>query len=631
MTEQIKGIPVSPTEIVQAPITEFELEKFEYLVATGQHEPAGRQLVFLLNQFDGAYGDFAREFSAQSPSMQSVVEARHHLSTRLAGSITSLFSDPNFDVNENGFKQLMGLHRWLATIFAITPYKNGDHIIRSRNEVGGQTHPIRVNSKNLRIFCLSFYPDSAIPFDPESLWGYSQDATIMLCMTLLSNRALPTPEGHARREMLLQWLPEKLKGIINLDAIPVRVLHDIYMHCSYADLHDKHRIKEQIGRILRESMLANGIEEIKDAPPKRSKPRLAVVLEWFGSQHSIYRTHSTTIRALREKYEVIGIAQPGATDTLTQDVFDSFREIRGDNVVRGCYDILKELRPDIIYYPSVGMFQLTMYLVNLRLAPLQLMALGHPATTHSPMIDGVMVEEDYVGDPQCFSEPLLRVPKDGLPYIPPSGVKRTAATNRTKRDASKPVRIAVCSSVMKINPKFLETLAEVTRRSRKPVQYSFYLGLGKGITADYVRQSIQHYLPGSEVNDHMSVDVYQAALNSCDLFANPFPFGNTNGLVDTVRQALPGVCMSGPEVHTHIDEGLFRRLGLPEDLIGSDNEGYIRALLKLIEDDQYRNDIHLRLLSDDVEQVLFKGKPEKFVCVVEEAYKKRLKGLRLAA
>ncbi|HAK8205371.1 TPA: cobalt ABC transporter permease, partial [Salmonella enterica] len=129
---------------------------------------------------------------------------------------------------------------------------------------------------------------------------------------------------------------------------------------------------------------------------------------------------------------------------------------------------------------------------------------------------------------------------------------------------------------MKINPGFLTALAEVQARCRVPVQFCFYMGFAQGLTLNYLREAIHDVLPEAEVNAHMEVGAYQQALNSCELFANPFPFGNTNGLVDTVRQGLPGVCMSGPEVHTHIDEGLFRRLGLPEELIAGDRETYIR-------------------------------------------------------
>ena len=44
-----------------------------------------------------------------------------------------------------------------------------------------------------------------------------------------------------------------------------------------------------------------------------------------------------------------------------------------------------------------------------------MIALGHPATTHSDFIEYVIVEDDYVGSEKCFSEQLLRLPKDALP------------------------------------------------------------------------------------------------------------------------------------------------------------------------------------------------------------------------
>ena len=78
----------------------------------------------------------------------------------------------------------------------------------------------------------------------------------------------------------------------------------------------------------------------------------------------------------------------------------------------------------------------------------------------------------------------------------------------------------------------------------------------------------------------MAVEDYQAVLNSGELFANPFPYGNMNGVVDVVRQGLPGVCLSGPEAHTHIDEGLFRSPGLPEALTAP----LYRAVVRLSEE-----------------------------------------------
>lgn len=597
----------------------FQLERFEWLVNTQDTEAAGRELVFLLSQLDQQYGEWGSQVSTLAPGQAQILNV--HLCTRLAGAITTLFSRPDFNLSQEGYRGLMGVHRWLAMIFAVSTYRNADHIIRNRNAAGGGlSNPLTINDSNIYLFCLCYFPDSDIPLALDVLWQYNRDVVVMLFFTLLSGRALPTPASHAKREQLLAWLPEKLNTLSSMDFLPKRVLHDVYMHCSYADLPQKHQIKAAMSRLLRAELLNNGFDELPSPPVGRQKPVLIVVLEWFSRQHSIYRTHSTTMRALRNRYEVVGIAQPGATDEETQGVFDRFEEIPAGNIVRGAYDIIKREQPDIIYYPSVGMFPLTMYLVNIRLAPLQLMALGHPATTHSPCIDGVLVEEDYVGDQSCFSEPLLLLPADGMPYIPPQGVKRTPPPKRAVKQSHERVRVAVCASVMKINPGFLDTLAEITRRSRRPVQFCFYMGFAKGITTDYLRQAIQAVLPDAEVNAHMAVDAYQAALNSCDLFVNPFPFGNTNGLVDTVRQGLPGVCMTGPEVHTHIDEGLFRRLGLLDSLIAEDAEEYIRAALHLIEDDKWRYELQKQLGCDDQEQALFKGQTESFVALVDKAY-----------
>ncbi|EQA8868581.1 cobalt ABC transporter permease [Citrobacter braakii] len=614
------GVPENISQPENRWPTHFQFEAFEALVNTNQYEEAGRQLAFILNQLDQQYGEWGASVSIRAQGPQSVLNV--HLCTRLAGAITTLFSDPGFNLSQEGYSGLMGVHRWLALIFAVSPYRNADHIIRNRNAAGaGISDPLTINGSNIYLFCLCYFPDSDIALPLDVLWQYNRDIVVTLLFTLLSGRALPTPASHVKREQLLAWLPEKLAEVSSLDCLPKRVLHDVYMHCSYADLPQKHQIKGAMSRLLREELLQNGFDELPLPPAGRRKPMLLVVLEWFTRQHSIYRTHSTTMRALRSRYELVGIAQPGATDEETQGVFDRFEEIPAGNIVRGAYDIIKRERPDIIYYPSVGMFPLTMYMVNIRLAPLQLMALGHPATTHSPYIDGVLVEEDYVGDPACFSEPLLRLPSDGMPYIPPQGVKRTPPLKRPIRQPHECVRVAVCASVMKINPGFLNTLAEITRRSRRPVQFCFYMGFAKGITTDYLRHAIQAVLPDAEVNAHMGVDVYQSALNSCDLFVNPFPFGNTNGLVDTIRQALPGVCMTGSEVHTHIDEGLFRRMGLPETLIATDTEEYIRAALSLIEDDAWRHQLQDRLYNDDVEQELFKGQTDSFVALVGQAYR----------
>ena len=62
-----------------------------------------------------------------------------------------------------------------------------------------------------------------------------------------------------------------------------------------------------------------------------------------------------------------------------------------------------------------------------------------------------------------------------------------------------------------------------------------------------LRRTVTAAVPQAHVHESMPYEDYLARLRGCDLFLDPFPYGNTNGIVDTVSQGLPGVCMTGRE------------------------------------------------------------------------------------
>ncbi|EEO3476457.1 cobalt ABC transporter permease [Salmonella enterica subsp. enterica] len=639
--ERVEFICV-PVDYTPQPDT-FNLERFEYQVTQPDAGLAARMLLLLLEQLDHHYGQWGPRFSAYAPG---VVPASLNcmLCTRIAGAVTTLFSRTDFTVSNSGYVQLMNLHRWLALIFAVSSYGHADHIIRNINAAGGGVvDPLTLNGHNLRLFCLCYFPDSQIALQPDLLWQYDSQTVARLFLALISGRTLPTSAAHDKREQLLAWLPERLAELDSLDFLPTAVLHDVYMHCSYADLVEKHRIKRSLNDLIRRSLLAGDFADIPvwdirgqiatDNPDTReapAKPVILVVLEWFTCQHSVYRTHSRALSALREHFTVHAVGLNTAVDTVSRQVFDVFHGVDAASALQEAYALAGELRPDVVLYAGIGMFPFTIYLSNLRLAPLQLVGLGHGASTFCRQINGFVIEEDLVGEERCFSETVIRVPADAMPFVPPADIRhvpvmRTPFLSRqqTQWREPLPVRVAVCASIMKINPGFLATLAEVQRRSRVAVQFCFYMGFAQGLALDYLRDTIHAVLSGSEVNAHMPVQEYQTALNSCELFVSPFPYGNMNGVVDAVRQGLPGVCLTGPEVHSHIDGGLFRRLGLPEELITTDDESYVRAVLRLVEEHNWREMLQHQLLENNVEQVFFQGHPEKFAAVISDVWQRR--------
>lgn len=596
-------------------MTQFDLERFEYLCYRRQHEEGARELLQLLRQLDGAYGVLNGDFSAGPLTALVSQEFDPHFLSRIASAASALLSDPGLFFSPEHQNELFALHRWLAAIFAASPFGNADHILRSLNLAGPeQQNDMTLAPENVLKYCLLYHPNSEMRLDLDALWAFDKRLAASLCISLLSPRFLGTESAHGKREALLPWLTKKLVEIDDLDALPLGVLHDAYMHCSYADRADKHDIKRSIGILIRRKLANLGLVDTPRTPRAHDgKPTLLVIVEWFSSGHSIYRTHSRTIEAARELFHVVGMGFERCVDDITRTVFDEFVAIEDGALIdqlRQIQSVSADRKAQIAYMPSVGMFPLTMFLASFRVAPIQCMALGHPATTHGHAIDHVVVEDDYVGDPGCFSEALLRLPADGMPYRP-SAHAVALPDRRAHVGDGDTVHIAVCATTMKLNPGFLESCAEVRARSSIDVHFHFLIGQAQGLVYPQVRRTATRYLGDAvTVYAHQAYPEYMAIIARCDLFMNPFPFGNTNGIIDTVSAGLVGVCLTGPEVHEHIDEGLFTRLGFPDWLTARSRAAYVNACLRLIANREERQDLERWHSGAGRVEILFRGRPE---------------------
>jgi len=68
-----------------------------------------------------------------------------------------------------------------------------------------------------------------------------------------------------------------------------------------------------------------------------------------------------------------------------------------------------------------------------------------------------------------------------------------------------------------------------------------------------------------------------------------------------------GVCMQGPHLFESIDQALYRRLGLPDWLIASEEESYIKSALRLISDGDLRHQLAALFGTIDSVQALHQG------------------------
>ncbi|WP_439259144.1 UDP-glucose:protein N-beta-glucosyltransferase [Lonepinella sp. BR2930] len=594
------------------------VEQFEQAVAEKKYELACNILLSILNKLDSNFGgiqdiefDLPKQLSENELTQDRIV----YFCTRMANAITQLFIDKALMISDSGALKFFCYQRWINLIFASSPYINADHILQTYNlnpDKSSSNIQLEAKKETWIKFCIMYLPESNLTINLDALWQLDRDLCASLCFALQSPRFIGTPAAFSKRSTILQWFPEHLTQLSNLNNLPSSISHDVYMHCSYDIAANKHWVKNALNTVIRKHLLESGWQDrdVSNIGYRDGKPVMVVLLEHFHSAHSIYRTHSTSMRAARELFYLIGVGND-AVDQLGRDVFDEFH-IAQDNNIFEKLNFLKKICQDngaaVLYMPSIGMDLLPIFASNTRLAPIQAIALGHPATTHSPFIEYVVVEDDYVGSEQCFSEKLLRLPKDALPYVPSALAPQKVEYKL--RENPEVVNIGIASTTMKLNPYFLEALKAIRDRAKVKVHFHFALGQSTGITHPYVVRFIKSYLGNSATaHEHTPYHQYLSILHNCDMMVNPFPFGNTNGIIDMVTLGLVGICKTGPEVHEHIDEGLFKRLGLPEWLIANTVDEYIERAIRLAENHQERLELRRHIIENNGLQKLFTGDP----------------------
>lgn len=607
--------------------------RLEQAVFAKEYEKACTELLSILGELDKQFG-LCHTIECDYPEQLNFSgnEQAVHFCQRVANAVTSLFHANNqFGISKSGFERFMVYHRWLGIVFASSTFVNADHIIRTYH-VGNPEEAltnlqIANNADTWYKFCILYTPESNITLQLDLLWAFDKHICASLCFALQSPRFIGTPSAFTKRNAILQWFAPKLAEFDHLDGLPSAVAHDVYMHCSY-DIHpDKHRVKESLNQVIRRHMLALGQSDrdVSKVGKVNGKPVMMVLLEHFHSAHSIYRTHSTSMVSAREHFHLVGMGG-SAVDEKGREVFDEFVEFEQGSIMEKIA-VIKELankyEPAVIYMPSIGMDLTPIFLSNLRFAPIQSIALGHPATTHSPFVDYVVVEDDYVGSEACFSEKLIRLPKDALPYVP-SALAPSSVEYRM-RENPEVVQIGVAATTMKLNPYFLKACQAIRDTAKVRVHFNFALGQSQGITHPYVARFIKSYLGDSAtVYPHKPYHEYLQILHQCDMMINPFPFGNTNGIIDMVTLGLVGVCKTGDEVHEHIDEGLFGRLGLPKDkLVAVTADEYVAKAVALAENHAERLALRRHVIENNGLQTLFTGSPqhmgEAFLAKLTEA------------
>jgi len=532
---------------------------------------------------------------------------RKVLYTRLAAAMVSLLADPDTTLTDGLYRQLLVLGNVTSNVFAASDFRSTDHALRCMGALPGvgQCHTFDGPQASAKFHAL-YSLDSSAGLDFSSMLRKPAGVRLLLVLKYLATKPVLTLAGHQRREALLDAaarlepapLPDTVDHLVQAS--------NAFMLCSYAEHSKKHAIKPVIAASVRDWMLRRGLTDASLAPQRtrRARPTMLVASEFMLSGHVQYRYFGQWLRQLARRFRLVLLTEQNQVDAHCQALFEGVQTFQ--RAPSGAYlvevvSFVKNLAPDIIFYPSVGMKHWGVALASLRLAPVQFTALGHSASTFCPEIDYYVIERGYVGDPALFSERVVRLPDESLRFERVPGVDLPRPEIRSRPST---LRVALPSNLLKLNPRFLATCKRIAEGSRKAIEFHVFPN-ARGLEGDVAAEAIRRWLPGAIVHPSISYSEYLKRLNVCDLVLSPSPFGGLHSVVDSLRQGLPVLARECPEPHGRTDAMLLRLLGMPEWMIAQTEEEYVDRALHLISNDDLRVGLSRQALDADIDRRLF--------------------------
>lgn len=582
------------------------LRQLESAVAERRHGDAQQYLLWLLAN---ASVHRARQDKVFLPTYSD--SEITYVATRIASAVCQLFADPQFGIDDDLFYQFAKCHGHLATILGISGFNNADHVIQNLLEPvqGSKAETITRQAFNKILILHGIHSDVKLPYE-QYLQSHPKHL-LWLVLAAVSAQFCVRGKENAARNQLLATLAQRL-DVTAFDESMLGWLCVAWMHCSYATVQGRNNIKQTLNRMLVHWMAQLGFPQQQRVEPemRQGKPVLLIVNEQFHSGHAMYRCLAPMIDALRERFYLVGMTEKDKSDSTARKHFDShyYLEWQGGNqaALKTVLTQMAKIKPHAIYYPSVGMSLPVILLANLRIAPCQFMSLGHPASSHSAVMDYCLVEQQYLVEERLFSEKVLCADNGALGFVPHAEQPARADLLRMRSTMApgEPVRIAVPASAMKVNAEFIGALCDIRRRVSRPVEFHFFPYLNP-LAGTLFRKQVGAYLPGSIVHAPLPYQGYLQAIARCQLHLSPFPFSSTNSLLDSLLLGIPLVVKRETTTEAGVDAAIVDQVGIPAMQPQASTQDYVNYTCRLIEDDAAREQLGEAVRNTDIEHIFY--------------------------
>jgi hypothetical protein len=497
-------------------------------------------------------------------------------------AVFAVIVDPKFLPNDNDSKCLVACNHLLSNIVATSAYETTE---------GPLMHVLKQPNNAAKVLFL-YNSRCKIKLDLKKFFDVSPLIASIWYNTYMLGTSCPNPVQQENLFLHLENIDDRWTP-------PNRHVSSTYFTCTYLNpLSDRH-VKGVINNALKRHITVNITNE-----PNPNK--IAIITSKWHRNHAVYKSAGPLVEQLKGHYDLtlihLGYKLP---DNLITEGFNTvlraaFPQEPNDSNIRLPDELLKN-DFQLIYFPDIGMTDEDVWLSNVRLAPIQVVGYGHPATT------GDNNEIDYYigGDVERevtdrYSEKMILLP--GLAQFPawPTYERKN---NWAQNEA---VQINCVWGPDKYNYTMLRILKEISSRCSVPHVYNFYPSPGINRYAGLIpfRKDVHTLLPNSIVHNDKEYYEYMESAEKGDFSINSFPFGGYNTVVESLFLGLPVITLEGDRFYNRAASHLLRQIGFGR-LSSHDVNQFITIGVKMIQDADHRESLRKELSEMDIKELLF--------------------------
>lgn len=553
------------------------------LYCSGEHE----QLIARLLELLGHYA--THTYTRMGPELQRRINA-------LVEVLLFLLSQEDLQIPQHQVVPLLNLHPVITNLVAVSDFRNTDPQV----EIVGR------QQRNLVRLLLLYSARNKVWIPPRKFFDVNPFlASLWYMLYPLSVGAGISAQSHCNVQRHLREMDERF------EVIDPRVIH-LYFLCTNIDPELDRAVKQKIHAGIRRQLA--GVDLYNH--PRADHLAIITGKWWPGS--AVYKSSFPLVRTLNNRYRLtlvhLGEGHPLLDTSLFADVIH----------VRFAADRL-DLSPlvgntfQLAYFPDVGMLPESLWLSNLRVAPIQVMGYGHPASTFGAQIDYIIggTDSELLEDAERnYSERLVAIPGIGAHPVYPDYQRVPLSKPPAGPAGTRQVLINCSWGSSKLNHPMLQNLLAIRQRARVAVRFQFFPNWSVerfNLLLPLCRDLQDLFGNDVTVVGNSEYPLYMQRMDQADFSLDSYPFGGYNTIVDSLYLGKPIVTYEGRQFYNRAASALLGKLGLDE-LIAHSAEEYIEKAVRLADDESYRQQLTERLEQMDLEARLFGTEEPEYFC-----------------